>query len=325
MHSPLNLSESCGARYLLIWDDGRISRGYLERRQLEVDPAAAVAYARAAAYEDADAAWVLGPTTMPEVELHDPGSAAIAAGETSTLTRRLARVRQQAAAQGLRTWSGSFSASESESRLLTSAGLEAAGRGTTFGWYVTADGEIGDGYAARKPEDEPAFEDRLRRLLEYVARLAEPPASMQSGTRPIILHPRVVEEFVIGTLLHNLEGGRFAHGEVISGASFSGPHRVARRLACASIRPAVPQRGPIGSRPKGASRAVSLHRRGRLVQPIVDLKYARRRAWTRPLPYGNDTIFSRGLRVCPQDAWDAARGGRWSLPLGVQHQDSGSR
>ena len=55
-HAPLKLSESCGARYRLIWSDGKVSRGYLERRLLEDDPATALENARAAAYEDPDAA-----------------------------------------------------------------------------------------------------------------------------------------------------------------------------------------------------------------------------------------------------------------------------
>ncbi len=31
VHTPLTISNSCGARYLLVWSDGRISRGSLER------------------------------------------------------------------------------------------------------------------------------------------------------------------------------------------------------------------------------------------------------------------------------------------------------
>ena len=37
-HAPLNLGETCGARYLIVWKDRRISRGYLERRQLTDAP-----------------------------------------------------------------------------------------------------------------------------------------------------------------------------------------------------------------------------------------------------------------------------------------------
>ncbi len=37
-HVPLKLAESCGARYRLIWSDGKVSRGSVERRLLHSDP-----------------------------------------------------------------------------------------------------------------------------------------------------------------------------------------------------------------------------------------------------------------------------------------------
>ena len=40
-HSPLTIHEGAGANYLVVWDDGRVSRGYLERRQVETDAIAA--------------------------------------------------------------------------------------------------------------------------------------------------------------------------------------------------------------------------------------------------------------------------------------------
>ena len=77
-HAPLSLAESRGASYLLVWEDGLVSRGSLERRQLEGDSADVLAFARAAAYDDPDAAWVLGPAEFPDVELYHPATAAIA-------------------------------------------------------------------------------------------------------------------------------------------------------------------------------------------------------------------------------------------------------
>ncbi|HKQ61419.1 MAG TPA: hypothetical protein VJS92_09000, partial [Candidatus Polarisedimenticolaceae bacterium] len=68
-HAPLASSIGCSARYLLVWQDGRISRGTLERRQVERDPESALAWAQAAAYDDPDAARVLGPAALPEVAL----------------------------------------------------------------------------------------------------------------------------------------------------------------------------------------------------------------------------------------------------------------
>ena len=94
-HAPLTMSESCGARYLIVWDDGRISRGWLERRQLDAEPLESLQSALAAAYEDPDAAQVLGPAQMPEVTLYSPDVAEIARGELGQLATRLDVVRER--------------------------------------------------------------------------------------------------------------------------------------------------------------------------------------------------------------------------------------
>ena len=74
-HAPLALIESFTARYRIVWDDGRVSRGMLERRVIETDPVSALAGARAAAYEDPDAIDVAGPDVFSEVPMHDAGAA----------------------------------------------------------------------------------------------------------------------------------------------------------------------------------------------------------------------------------------------------------
>ena len=73
-HVPLKLGESRGARYRFVWEDGKVSRGYVERRLLEGDPHRALVAARAAAYDDPDAAYVAGPASFADVELHDAES-----------------------------------------------------------------------------------------------------------------------------------------------------------------------------------------------------------------------------------------------------------
>ena len=118
-HAPLRLSESCGATYRLIWSDGLLSRGHIERRQLEFDTESALDGARAAAYEDPDASWVLGPATIPEVEIHDPETAAIAGGDTEIFNEPVFPKGEQ---RGF--------------------GIHEAPRGTLSHWVVIRDGKI---------------------------------------------------------------------------------------------------------------------------------------------------------------------------------------
>ena len=240
-----------------MWEDGLVSRGHLERRQLEDESAEALAYARAAAYDDPDAAQVLGQAEFPEVPLYDEQAAAVARGETGPLAERLAYVRGHVDEGAFHTWSGSFSASEGSSRLITSAGLDVSGRGTGTSWFVYLNGEIGDGFGARRAESPEDFRARLGRLMKTAEQLAVDATPMPGGVHPVILHPRVVEQYALDTLIHHLEGSTIDHrreplpqGAVRLG--FDGA--AARTSTSGSTRCNRTRAARIASRPRGCRR-----------------------------------------------------------------------
>jgi len=141
-----------------------LGRGGLERRHLTSDVDEALERALAAAYDDPDAAHVLGAAPFPEVEIFSDEADRAAGGATDLVADRLARIRALVDRDGFRTWSGSMSATSATSRLVTSAGLDVTGRATSAGWHVTLDGQLGTGYGARAPESVEDFEARLARL-----------------------------------------------------------------------------------------------------------------------------------------------------------------
>jgi PmbA protein len=329
-HTPLSLSDACGARYLLVWEDGTVSRGRFERRQLEVETDAALDNARTAAYDDPDAAHVLGSAEMPDVELYDGATADVARGAVTLLSERLAAIRRQVDTHGFRTWSGSFSAGESRARVITSAGLEAESRGTSFGWHATLNGEIGDGFSARRPESTAAFDARLDRLADLASRLQKPADPLSGGVRPVLLHPNVVEGFVLSTLLNNLDGATVDHRQGrFTIEQFGSDRPVLREDISLRVDPLQPLKsGSYRFTAEGlpADRCAYVDR-GRLVQPLLDLKYARRlgRSPT-PAPYAYDVIEFEGAESLePAAALSAASDGALILSvLGVHTQDTAS-
>jgi len=329
-HAPFTLIEGCAARYLIVWDDGRISRGNFERSQFESFPAEALVSARAAAYEDPDAAQVLGPAVMPDVTLHDPTAAALAEGQTALLAERLDWIRRSFADWGCDTWSGSFGAAETRVVLTTSAGLETGGCGTSFGWHVTLNGEIGDGHGARGPDSTAAFEERLQRLAETARLLGEKAAPMRGGLHPLILYPGVVERWVIGTLLHNLDGSTVAHGEGrFRREQFGADEPVLREDFSLRLDPLQSLRnGSYRFTIEGLpAERCSFIESGRLVQPLLDLKYARRLGLPpTPMPYDADVLYLEGPEPLEEtEALAAAEGGALILSvLGLHTQDQGS-
>lgn len=329
-HYPLRIADSSGARYRLVWEDGLVSRGSLERAQLESRADEALRVARSAAYDDPDAARVLGPAGFPEVELHDAETARAAAGNPGQTAPRLAWIRRRIEELGFRTWSGSFSAVETSSRVLTSSGLDVSGESTSSAWHVSVNGEISDGFSARRPEAREEFEGRVERLLRTARQLEREAGPMRGDLHPVILHPRVVEAYVLETLLRNLSGATVFHGEGRFRREQFGSRRPALRedltLRLDPLRPMKAGSYRFTSDGLPASPCTFIDR-GCLVRPILDLKYARRLGLPpTPLPSSMDAIFLEGPDPLPLEA-AMERAGEGALVLsvlGVHTQDSGS-
>jgi hypothetical protein len=328
-HAPMTLGESAGARYLLVWDDGRVGRGVLERRLLDGDAAGALARSRDAAIEDPDAAHVRGPASMPDTRTHDDAVAGLSAGgDAGRAIARLTRVAGIARDLDASTWSGSVGATTSVSRLATSAGLDAHGRGTSYGWSASLDGITGDGWSSRREDDDDAFERRLEALrarLIQLRRAADPP---EPGVIPILLHPGVVEAFVLPVLFHNLSGSTVDHGDgAFSREAFERRDRVLREDLDLAVDPLRPLRsGSYRFTTEGVpARRQAFVRGGRLITPVLDVKYARRlgRSPTAIVAAWDAVTFRLG-RPIDQDEAVAATAGTVLSVLGVHTQDFGS-
>jgi PmbA protein len=326
-HAPIAIADALTARYKVIWDDGRISRGAMERRAIEREPDPILAVAHAASYEDEDAVDILGPATFPEVAIEDAEAAAIAAGDVRPFASRLGAIRERVKANGIRTWSGSMHAAHGTSRVVTSAGLDVAGSGTSAGWSATLDGELGAGHASRRLEPMADVESRLDHLVAFVLALRAPAAFRPSGLLPVIFHPDVVEEYVLGVLLHNLDGAQVAHG---TGAfrieQFGSEIPVLRDDLTLRTDPCVPMAaGAYRFSQEGLpARPSVLLERGRLRTPMCDLKYARRLGLPPTSnPSAMDTLFFEGKPpISYDDALLSAGGGALVLSvLGVHTQD----
>jgi len=329
-HAPITLADSLTARYKLIWDDARVSRGAMERRAIEREPEAILSGARAASHEDPDAIDILGPSTFPDVPTHDAEALAIASGGVEAFAPRLAAIRERVSRHGIRTWSGSMHAAHGTARVVTSSGLDVTGSGTSAGWSATLDGELGAGHAARGLEPMHDLERRLDRLVAFVLALRAPAISRPPGIRPVIFHPVVVEDYILGVLLHNLDGAQVAHG---TGAfrieQFGAELPVLRGDLALRTNPCVPMAaGAYRFTQEGLpARSCAFLEAGRLKTPLLDLKYARRLGLAPTAsPAAMDTLFFEGQpSISYDDALTSAVDGALVLSvLGVHTQDFSS-
>ncbi|HJQ98204.1 MAG TPA: metallopeptidase TldD-related protein [Candidatus Polarisedimenticolaceae bacterium] len=326
-HAPLALSESLAARFKIVWSDGRISRGVLDRRQIEQDAASTLREARLSSYDDPDAKIVLGPAAFPDVAVFDPGVDEIAGGAVEPLAPRLTAIRARVAAHGFRTWSGSLQAARATARVVTSEGLDVEALGTSWSWHATFDGEIGTGISRRSQDDDASFDARLDRVIPAAVALRADAPKRAGGILPVLFHPDVVEELFVAALLHNLDGAAVTHGTgAFRREQFASRAVVLREDLTLRHDPLVPlAAGAYRFTQEGLpARAVTYVSEGRLVSPLLDTKYARRLGLSpTPAPSAIDTVFFEGPAPLPYAAAAAeAAGGALVLGvLGVHTQD----
>jgi PmbA protein len=329
-HAPMTLARGLSGRYKLVWDDGRVSRGTMERRAIEREPAPLLLSARAAAYDDPDGTDILGPAVFPDVESADPATESVASGAIATFAPRLAAIRQIVGTRGIRTWSGSIQAASAHSRVVTSAGLDVTVPGTSASWSVSFDGEIGAGLSARRFEPETEFEARVERLAGLALALRQRAQPRPAGLVPVVLHPDVVEDYVLGVLLHNLDGAQVAHAtSAFRRDQFGSTAAVLREDLTLRHDPLLPMAaGTYRFTQEGLpARRCSFIEKGRLVTPLLDLKYGRRLGLpATPAPSAMDTLFFEGDGSLGDAAAIAeAAGGVLVLSvLGVHTQDFSS-
>ncbi|GIV96133.1 MAG: peptidase [Herpetosiphonaceae bacterium] len=278
VYNPFTFSAVTSGSFLIQWRDGRLSRGSLDGSSLEqIGPILEVA--RQAAYEDPDAAVFLGPQRVTTVPLFSTETASLIDERPGDLLHVIELLQQQARRIGSTILSGSVGASISRRMVRTSRGLNLVEDTTSFGYSYYFDGILGDGFLSRAPVSLEEIEQQTQRTGAFFAALKRPGRSGMSGQLQLILHPNVAYQLVDFFILGNLQGSLVYHGQsAFSRAAFQEGQRVLREDLTLAVDPLV-QMGP-GSYAftgEGVPAAPATYiGRGRLEQPILDLKYARK-------------------------------------------------
>ena len=140
----------------------------------------------------------------------------------------------------------------------------------------------------------------------------------------------MVEEYVLETLLSNLEGATVAHGDGhFRREQFGSEAPVLREDIGLRVDPLAPlRRGSYRFTVEGVPAAPCVFvEKGRLIQPVLDVKYARRLEMKpTPPPSAADTLYLEGSPpIEREEAMRRANGGALVLSvLGVHTQDKAS-
>jgi PmbA protein len=174
------------------------------------------------------------------------------------------------------------------------------------------------------------FIGRLDRLAELAGRLEEPGDPPAGGVMAVLLHPNVVENYVLGALLANLAGSRVVNGEGYfrkeqfgSGEPMLHPDLTLRLDPLAPMKSGS-YRFTLEGVPSGRCNFIE---KGRLIHPVLNLKYARRFGGApTPVPANLDTLHLEGLpELTEKEGYEAAVDGVMVLSvLGAHTQDVSS-
>jgi PmbA protein len=163
--------------------------------------------------------------------------------------------------------------------LRTSRGLALSTRSSSFGCSASFDGLIGEGLSRRIIPSIEEIQAQISLAGDYLPALRHSGGEIENGKRMVILHPSVAYSMFSYFVWGNLSGSAIYHGQSpYQIDTFGSGQPVFREDISVRIDPWQPLgTGSFMYTSEGLpSEPTTYIERGRLTQPILDLKYARR-------------------------------------------------
>jgi PmbA protein len=278
VYSPFSFGQGTGGGFLVQWQDGTLSRGNLDGNSLPIIDQV-LSNARGAAYDDPDAAQFLGPQTVHEVPLWSDDVPPLFEERTPYLLDVVSELQAIAERYEANTLNGGVGASSGQSWLRTSHGLDLSTRSTSFGASASFDGLVGEGISRRTVVSIDDITEQIELGARYLQPLRTAADGITSGTQMVVLHPDVAYSLFSFYVWGNMGGSAVFHGQSPFGADdFRDNRRVFRNDLLVTVEPWEPLGvSSFSYTGEGLPSAPATYiERGRLTQPILDLKYARR-------------------------------------------------
>lgn len=292
VYSPFSFGQGTGGSFLVQWQDSRLSRGNLDGNSLLIIDQL-LANAHQAAYDDPDAAQFLGPQEITKVPLFSSDVPPLFEQRSDYLLEVVARLQALAERYGARTLNGGVDTSIGTSWLRTSRGLALSTESTSFSYSGSFDGLIGEGMSQRSVAAIEQVQAQIELAGAYLEPLRTPAVDRgpASGTRMVVLHPDVAYSMFSAYVWGNLSGSAIFHGQsAFHSDDFRSRRQVFRPDLTVTVDPWQPlSPGSFMYTSEGIPSAPTTYiDAGRLVQPVLDLKYGRRLGLSATTPPGNE-------------------------------------
>jgi PmbA protein len=241
------------------------------------------------AYHDPSAPEILPPAELPAVQTADLAVAALVDGQPDPLLQLLQAVGRRLAAVGLSRLQADCGAARGYRQVFNSRGLRVSYLETSSSFSASAEELYWRAYGKRRLPTAAEQDELIVELIATTLPLRQEVVA-PFGARPVLLAPGVAMGLVGTFLLGNLggaseEAGRSAYGL----EDFRTGRQIARpdlHLAVDSLLDLEGAASPVSAEGVPGGR-ILLVEQGRLVRPVVDLKYAARTGFPpTPVPGG---------------------------------------
>jgi PmbA protein len=277
VYGPPTARDSLSGGIYLIWEDNKRTSTSIDRRTLDEFEERLLEW-RLSAFDEEHGPDILEPQTYPDVAMFDEKVKTLVEGDTTLFFQILQQGYKELRASGVEFVDAGVSAGAVTSYVRNSKGLDVSYASTSFGFSFYADSLYGNGYSKRRLHPDGEVERLIEDVKIMTAHLKEVGKYKPNpvGDR-VILQPGVAGSFLGTYLLGNLYGSAVANGQsAFKLEDFKQGKQVMRpdmNLVLDGLRPYEFSASRLTSEGVPGGRA-ALVDKGKLVTPVLDLKYA---------------------------------------------------
>jgi PmbA protein len=282
------------------------------------------------AYHDPDGVGLYQPKQLPEVPLADTRAGRVAAGDFEPAFQLLNRGLEELTAAGVAKVDAKFNCFESRRFLVNSNGLTVSYPQTPLEFYFSANDSFSEGYGEKHWPTERELAKTINETARIAKLLQQAAAAKLNGPLTLLLPPDTFEALLSHFLMTNLYGSLVVNRQSrFTVADFLERRPVLREDLDLFIDPVQPYRSfSYNCTSEGVpARQQRFVQNGRLITPVLSLKYAKKIGMEPTALPGGGRLFLRSNR--PQPSWDELVGQTkrglivYSI-LGLHTQDASS-
>jgi PmbA protein len=329
-YSTPGYKQSISGEIYLIWGEQRFTSAKLDAQVTKHFDEYMTLW-RTTAYHDPDGVGLYrSEKALPEVPLADSQAIKIANGDFEPAFQLLDRGLRELTAGGIGKVDAKFKSFESRRYLVNSDGITVAYAQTPLEFYFSANDSYGEAFAEKRWPFEAELAKTINETVRIGKLLQQAVDAKVSGPLTVMLPPQIFEALLNHFLLTNLYGSLVVNRQSrFTAGDFEQHRQILREDLDLYIDPLQPYRFfAYNCTSEGVPAQMQIFvQGGKLLTPVLSLKYARKMGMTPTALPGGGGLLLRSSRPLP--SWEklvaeTERGLIVYSILGLHTQDAGS-